>query len=527
MKPIKYIIISVLCCIINYASIRSQDAEHILEANKSALVSVYAFEEAWYNENSNMYAFDTLVLWGSGFIFSNDGKIGTCYHVISQNDSIIIKTSDSTFYPGKVISVDTVNDLALLKIQCEENKDFPYVKLGNSDDLKTGEPIFAIGNPLGFEYSISQGIISGLRNNAKEYFDDKEMTFERVIQTDAAVSPGNSGGAFFNAKGEVIGITSYQYLSLGNLNFGVAINCFKKLIEKSNTDTITTLIKSKEEKTKKVEYYLDIANSLKRELKKYDRDTTTNKLHAKPSVCPSGPESGRQTVNTDSLDNIYRNKAEYFYKKCLEIDSSYFDTYDEFIDYYTRVIQPEKAEEIYADAKKIFKNDSRLEYLTKSLETYYIDHKNFEKIKKLYGIVNNDKEVRPDVYYKLGLIYENAGNIKTAVKQYRLAVISDPKFYKASFQLGKFYYNQKKYRKAKKYLESAYKNKTMSDYTYGDDRRRFSEDTYSDFDLYYYTGMIAIREKNKFEALTNYLQLVPSTQEESEKAYKLYKKIVR
>ena len=67
----------------------------------------------------------------------------------------------------------------------------------------------------------------------------------------------------------------------------------------------------------------------------------------------------------------------------------------------------------------------------------------------------------------------------------------------------------------------------MSDYTYGDDRRRFSEDTYSDFDLYYYTGMIAIREKNKLEALTNYLQLVPSTLEESEKAYKLYKKIVR
>lgn len=526
MKTIKYIIISVLCSILNYTSIQSQNAEHILDANKPALVSIFAFEEASYNENTSMYSFDTLVLWGSGFIFSDDGKIGTCYHVISLIDSVIIKTSDSTFYPGKVISVDTVNDLALLKIQCEDTKAFPFVNLGNSDDLKTGETIFAIGNPLGYEYSISQGIISGIRDNVKEYFGEKQMTFERVIQTDAAVSPGNSGGAFFDSKGEVVGITSYQYYSLGNLNFGVAINCLKKLIDKGNTDAITNVNKSKEEITKKVEYYLEVANSLKRELRLYDRDTTTNKLHAKPSATPGDDVSGRNTVNRDSLNNIYKNKAEYFYKKCLEIDSSYFDTYDDLIDYYTKVKQPEKAEEIYANAKKIFKNESKLEYLTKSLETYYLSHKNFKKIKKLYGIVNSNKEVKPEVYYRLGLIYENAGNIKIAMKQYHLAIIKDPKFYKAYFQLGKFYYKQKKYKKAKKYLESAYENK-MSKYMNGDERIRFREDTYSDFELYYYTGMIAIREKNKFTALINYLKLVPYTQEESGKAYKLYKKIVK
>lgn len=524
MKSIVYLIISVIWFNLNYTTIRCQNAENILVTNKPALVSILSYEEASYNETSGMYAFDTLVLWGSGFIFSNDGKVGTCYHVISQADSIIIKTSDNALYPGKVISVDTVNDLALLKIQCDENKEFSFVNLGNSDNLKTGEPIFVIGNPLGYEYSISQGIISGIRDNDKENFVDKEMTFERVIQTDAAVSPGNSGGAFFNSKGEVIGITSYQYFSLGNLNFGVAINCLKKLIEKSNTDTVTNVFKSKVEITKKVEYYLEVANSLKRELREYSRDTTLKNLYAKPSSVPGDTQSGRQSVNRDSLDNIYRNKAEYFYKKCLEIDSSYFDTYDELVDYYIRIKEPDKAEMIYAKANKIFKNDSKLKILTKSLEKYYLNHKDFKKIKKLYGITNGEKKVKADVLYRFGLIYENIGDIKDAMKQYQLAVIKNPKFYKAYFQLGKYYYNKGKYKKAKKYFESAYENKIFQGY--GDDMRGFNEDTYSDFDLYYYTGMIAIREKNKLEALINYLKLLPSTQKESEKSYKLYKKIV-
>ncbi len=528
MKAIKYIILSIFWCLLNHQFIFAQYAEHILESNKPSLVSIWAYEDASYNYITGAYSFDTLVFWGSGFIISKEGKVGTCYHVVSQLDSIIIKTSDGSFFPSTTISVDTVNDLVLLKIQCDEDKIFPFVKMGNSDDLKTGELIFTIGNPLGFEYSISQGIISGIRDNAKEYLDGKEVMFDRVIQTDAAVSPGNSGGAFFNSKGEVIGITSYYYLSLGNLNFGVAINCFKKLAEQNNTEPMMPPVKSNIDKEEKIVYYLEIAKSLKEKIREYDimNDSLNKNLHPRPSPTLDDTLSSSKTINQDSLDNVYLTKVEYFYNKCLNLDSTYFDTYDDLIDYYIKIKKPMKAEEIYKNAQEIFRDDARLQYLSNSLELYYLRYKDFNKIKKLYGIVEGNKEINPDVFYKLGSMYDNIGDSINALKHYHLAIKKDSKYYKAYFQIGKYYFNLELYKKAKKYFESAYESLLMPDRTREDDRNIFREDTYSDFDLHYYLGMILIKEGDKMAALINYLKLYPANLDESEKSLKLYKKIV-
>lgn len=525
MKTIKYIILSFFLFFLN-PFILSQDAQYILETNKPALVSIWTYEDASYNYISEAYSFDTLVFWGSGFIISEEGQVGTCYHVVSQIDSVLIKTSDGLFFPSTVVSVDTVNDLALLKIQNEGDKIFPFVKLGNSNDIKTGEPICAIGNPLGYEYSISQGIICGIRDNAKEYLDGKETIFERVIQTDAAVSPGNSGGAFFNSKGEVIGITSYIYLSLGNLNFGVAINCFKKLIEQNNTEHIMPPVKSNKDKEEKIEYYLEIANSLKEKIREYNimNDSMGKNLHANPTVLPGDTSTSK--INQDSLDNVYLTKAEYFYIKCLKLDSSYFDTYDDLVDYYIKIKKPQKAEEIYKKAQEIFQDDDRLQYLSNSLEAYYLRYKDLNKIKNLYGIVEGCKEVKPDVLYKLGFIYAKIGDSVNAMKQYQMTIKKDPKYYKANFQIGKYYYRLGFYSKAKEYFELAYESKLMPNTTYVDSRNGFREDTYSDFDLYFYLGMISIKEGDKFAALINYLKLNPTDLEEYEKSLKLYKKIV-
>jgi S1-C subfamily serine protease len=116
MKTIKFFILSILLVFITDSLILGQNAEQILETNKPALVSIWNFEEASFNYNSEMYSFDTAVLWGSGFIVNDKGLVGTCYHVVSQLDSILIKTSEGKFYPASIVSVDTANDLALLKI---------------------------------------------------------------------------------------------------------------------------------------------------------------------------------------------------------------------------------------------------------------------------------------------------------------------------------------------------------------------------------------------------------------------------
>jgi hypothetical protein len=216
-------------------------AEEIIEQNKSALVSVWYHTNDYYSYTSYSYTYkDTVLLSGSGFIFTKEGLVGTNNHVIAGFDSLFIKTSDGVFYNAEIVYVEEKNDIAILRIIDTAKKVFPFVKLGNSGDVKVGQNIFAIGSPLGFEYTISEGIIAALRDNEKVSFTDPdtytlvEKTFDKVIQITAAISPGNSGGALFNGKGEVIGLTTYSYGFYGNLNFAIAINSFNNIVKNIN-----------------------------------------------------------------------------------------------------------------------------------------------------------------------------------------------------------------------------------------------------------------------------------------------------
>ncbi|PWM43999.1 MAG: peptidase S1 [Clostridiales bacterium] len=162
---------------------------------------------------------------GSGVILSDDGYIGTNYHVIESaigNSSAILQVvlNDGTTYDAKVIGHDSQNDLAVIKI---EALGLPAAELGNSSELKVGEIAVAIGNPLGLQFagSVTVGYISALDRNL-----NGENTSETLIQTDAAINPGNSGGALINGKGQVIGITSSKISStdVEGLNFAIPIS---------------------------------------------------------------------------------------------------------------------------------------------------------------------------------------------------------------------------------------------------------------------------------------------------------------
>jgi len=163
---------------------------------------------------------------GSGVIISSDGYIITNNHVIDNATEIEITMDNKKTYKAELIGTDVKNDIALVKIQGD---DFPYVTFGNSDDVKVGEWVLAVGNPYNLTSTVTAGIISAkgrdLRGNS---------SIDSFLQTDAAVNPGNSGGALVNIRGELIGINtaiSSQTGSFIGYSFAVPSNIAKKVIE--------------------------------------------------------------------------------------------------------------------------------------------------------------------------------------------------------------------------------------------------------------------------------------------------------
>ena len=158
---------------------------------------------------------------GSGFIVDPKGIVVTNYHCISGCYTARIRLTNGAYYDVEgVLGVDHDWDIAILRIKA---KNLPSAPLGDSDKLSAGERVVAIGNPLGLENTVSEGIISAIRG--------LEDTGDVVIQFTAPISPGSSGGPLFNARGEVIGVTTL-YLEKGqNLNFAIPINRAKPLIK--------------------------------------------------------------------------------------------------------------------------------------------------------------------------------------------------------------------------------------------------------------------------------------------------------
>jgi len=159
---------------------------------------------------------------GSGFILSADGYIFTNNHVVEQSDKILVKLSDGREYDAKIIGRDAKTDIALIKIKPNEN--LPIVEIGDSDKLRVGEWVMAIGNPFGLEQTVTVGIVSakGRVIGAGPY--------DNFIQTDASINPGNSGGPLFNMEGKVIGINTAIVAQGQGIGFAIPIAMAKSIL---------------------------------------------------------------------------------------------------------------------------------------------------------------------------------------------------------------------------------------------------------------------------------------------------------
>ena len=167
---------------------------------------------------------------GSGFIISNDGYIVTNAHVVFDEESTYtVVTTDDTTYDAKVIAKDPDLDIALVKIDA---LNLPYLSFGDSDALRLGQNVIAIGNALSeFSNSVSVGFVSGLSRSITAGANGRSELLENVIQTDAAINPGNSGGPLLNVKGEVIGVNVAVARGSENIGFALPANVVKPAIE--------------------------------------------------------------------------------------------------------------------------------------------------------------------------------------------------------------------------------------------------------------------------------------------------------
>ncbi len=168
---------------------------------------------------------------GSGVIISPDGYIVTNNHVVSDATSIEVTLFDNRSYNATVIGTDPSTDIALIKI--DENQ-LPYIPFGNSDSVVVGEWVMAVGNPFDLTSTVTAGIVSAKGRNINILRDQSNAPIESFIQTDAAVNPGNSGGALVNANGELIGINTAIASPTGayaGYSFAVPVNIVRKVVD--------------------------------------------------------------------------------------------------------------------------------------------------------------------------------------------------------------------------------------------------------------------------------------------------------
>ena len=209
---------------------KDEKIEDILEKINQSIVGISKIK----NSGSSIFikdGVDQLGL-GTGFIVSENGYIVTNEHVSGGKYSNCYVTLDTgKTYPAQVVWSDSNLDLSIIKINM---KSLNYVTLGDSETARVGQSVYAIGNPIGFEFqrTVTSGIISALSRTIKFEEEGKEVFMSNLIQTDAGINPGNSGGPLINSSGEVIAINTIKIDSAEGIGFAIPINIINPIIDR-------------------------------------------------------------------------------------------------------------------------------------------------------------------------------------------------------------------------------------------------------------------------------------------------------
>jgi len=213
------------------------DETEAVNALESQVIAVYeAVSPAVVNITNRSYAYDMFMRAvpqegsGSGFVHDTQGHIVTNYHVVENAEELLVTLANGQVYEAEIIGTDPANDLAVIRIDAGANPPEP-VALGDSDELRVGQFVLAIGNPFGLEQTLTTGVVSAL-GRVIESPEDSRFIGE-AIQTDAAINPGNSGGPLLDLQGRVIGVNSQIISPSGassGIGFAVSANTVRRVV---------------------------------------------------------------------------------------------------------------------------------------------------------------------------------------------------------------------------------------------------------------------------------------------------------
>ncbi|MFH0888317.1 MAG: trypsin-like peptidase domain-containing protein [Planctomycetota bacterium] len=363
---------------------------------------------------------------GSGFFVRPDGALVTNLHVVSKAVSIKVKISkDKQLDVEGLLYCDDQNDLVILKVN---GNGLPTVPLGDSDSLKPGEKVYAIGSPSGLENTISDGIVSGIRTVGKN---------KKVIQITAPISSGNSGGPVFNEQGEVIGVSTFIILGSGNLNFAMPINLIKDKINSKDITKISALAKSAIPDVTNSSGYLIQQGNMLFSQKKYKEALESFK---KSVAIKADSEEGYCALGACYFFLKDYQNALKFCKKAVEIKADYVEGHRTLGWIYRATGYSNEAIYSFNTVIKLEPDDGRA-YL--GMGMVYIDKEDYpvalSNLKKASALTIDNEDDMLELYKAMGYAYEMVKNFSESIKAYKRAVTLRIDDIDAALLLGRAY----------------------------------------------------------------------------------------
>jgi tetratricopeptide (TPR) repeat protein len=415
---IALIIISIL-----FPAISLADADRIFKENSNAVVVIET-----YDKNGKPIG------QGSGFIVRQDGAVVTNYHVISDAVDIKVRTGNKVLKVEGLLHIDKENDIVILKAKGEK---LQTVKIGDIEKLSIGEKVYVISSPKGLENTISEGILSGIRE-----IDPKR----KIIQITAPVSEGSSGGPVFNKNGEVIGIATFLLKEAQNLNFAMPANLIKYKISATKVIALRDAEIEEYEKTAEywfiLGYYYGEAGLYKEAIEAYKQA-----IRIKPDLAVAHGLLG----NAYGHLGLYKESIEAF-KQAIRIEPDYAEAYCDLGVSYNELGMHKEAIEAYKQAIRIKPDLAEAHFgLGVSYGKLGMYREKIESFKQAIRIEPDYAEA----HYNLGVAYYNSGMYKEAVEANKQAIRIKPDYAEAHYNLGVSYGKLGMHRKANEAFKQA------------------------------------------------------------------------
>jgi len=395
----------IILALSSYACQRS--GNKIFRSNNEAIVVVASFDE-----------YGRLISQASGFIVSPEGKVVTNYHVVSMASTIKIKNGSTIRSVFGLTHVDSDNDIAILRL---EKGKYKSVKIGNPNTLRVGEKVYAIGSPQGFENTMSEGIISGIRKVGRDM---------SVIQITAAISRGSSGGPIFNADGEVVGITPFLIAETQNLNFALPVNLVSRGLKKNDIVEPKEACRVDFKQTASCYFYQGLAYGISG---RQDRaiDAFRRSLSVDPNRVETYVNLGVSYVNTDKF-----REAEKMFARALAIDPGNPDALARLGAVYTHLKKYDDSIRVLKKALSLWPDHVDSNFFLAL--NYEAQGKTADAIPILHAVIRLQPQ-HTEAYSRLGSIYTDMGKLDDAITIYKAGISHKPDDPMLHLGLGKAY----------------------------------------------------------------------------------------